>query len=93
MAEIDAIFAAMERTERTDISSDGLAVTYVQRTAGLGFPDIVSVQVFPMTDKSGKPASALGIFSRARYGIVDFGVNRRRVNHVLNTLRSSLPTA
>ncbi len=53
-----------------------------QRTALFRFPDDVSVEVMPL----GEGRSTLVMYSRARYGYSDFGVNRRRVNRWLAAL-------
>ncbi|MEM6972303.1 MAG: DUF1499 domain-containing protein [Pseudomonadota bacterium] len=45
-------------------------VTYVQRSAVLGFPDYVSVR---------RVETGLAIWSRSRFGYSDLGVNRARV--------------
>lgn len=48
---------------------------YVVRSRVFRLPDIVTVQLAPL----GPDRSSLAIYSRARYGVYDFGVNRRRV--------------
>jgi uncharacterized protein (DUF1499 family) len=55
----------------------------VQRSAALGFPDIITVE-FVVLDAG---RSSLAIYSRARYGRYDFGVNRRRVLAWLDRLQ------
>ena len=57
----------------------------VARSKVFKFPDYITAQVFPAGD--GK--SALAIFSRAKYGIRDFGVNKARVEKWLAALQSS----
>ena len=47
----------------------------IQHTPLLRFPDIVTVEFVAL----GADRSSLAIYSRARYGISDFGTNRRRV--------------
>ena len=44
-------------------------------SATLGFPDDIWIQV----DPHGSGGAVLSIYSRARLGIYDFGVNRRRI--------------
>jgi uncharacterized protein (DUF1499 family) len=50
-------------------------IVYIQRSAVLRFPDIVTVEFVPL----GAERSSLAVDSRSRYGRGDFGVNRRRV--------------
>ncbi len=50
-------------------------VTYVQRSALMGYPDYVSVRFVEIDEAH----SALAVFSRARYGSGDLGVNEKRV--------------
>jgi uncharacterized protein (DUF1499 family) len=47
---------------------------WVERSAMLGFPDIIVAQAVPRESGSG-----LLLYSRSRYGWSDFGVNRKRV--------------
>jgi len=54
-------------------------VTYVQRSAIVGFPDYVSVKAVPVQTDDGRAGSALVIYSRSRFGYGDFGVNEARV--------------
>jgi len=57
-------------------------VTYIQRSALMGFPDYVSVRAIP-ADGGG---ARLAIFSRLRFGSDDMGVNRARVERWLDAL-------
>jgi uncharacterized protein (DUF1499 family) len=57
-------------------------LTYIQRSAVLRFPDIVTVEFVPLGDER----SSLAIDSRSRYGVGDLGVNRRRVTAWLDLL-------
>ncbi len=52
-----------------------LFVTYIARTRLIGYPDYVSVRFLDL----GNDRATLAIFSRARFGYRDFGVNRKRV--------------
>lgn len=73
-AAFDAVALADDRVEVISGSAaDGL-VTYMQRSAFFGFPDFVSVT---FVEVSG--GSSLAIFSRARDGKSDLGVNEKRV--------------
>jgi len=57
-------------------------ISYVQRTKWLGFPDYIDVKLISISPTQ----STLAIFSRSKYGYSDFGVNKRRVNHWLQSL-------
>jgi hypothetical protein len=47
----------------------------IQHSAGFRFPDVITVEFVAL----GPEQASLAIYSRARYGKLDFGVNRRRV--------------
>src|ERR1700722_17789959 len=57
--------------------------TVIQRTPLLHFPDIVTVEFVVL----GPDRSSLAVYSRARYGRGDFGVNRKRVLDWLGKLQ------
>lgn len=65
---------------------DNTGFEAVQRTAVFRFPDDVSARAF----NAGPGKSALGIFSRSRYGLSDLGANRRRVLRWLQALEEKL---
>lgn len=56
----------------------------IQRSALFAFPDIVIAEFVAL----GPDRSSLALYSRARYGRSDFGVNRRRVERWLARLRA-----
>lgn len=58
----------------------------VERSKIFRFPDFITAQVFP----AGEGESALAIYSRAKYGIRDFGVNKARVERWLAALPAAL---
>jgi uncharacterized protein (DUF1499 family) len=62
--------------------SDGLGGQLVQRSRLFRFPDLIDLRILP----EGDGGSTLAIYSRARYGIRDFGVNRERVERWLARL-------
>lgn len=70
-----------------DDRASGGPVTWVQRSALFGFPDYISVTFVPMADGS---ASTLAVFSRARVGQSDLGVNEKRVTAWLTQLEAEL---
>ena len=55
----------------------------IQRSKLLRFPDLVTVEFVAL----GPDHSSLALYSRARYGRSDFGVNRRRVLRWLSRLQ------
>lgn len=70
-------------TQRIAGRPEELWMTYVQRTERLKFPDYVSVKIVPLEDGR----STLSVFSRARFGYGDMGVNKARVQAMLEALR------
>ena len=74
-AVLDAGLAAEEHLDRVDDGADPLYRRYVQRSAGLRFPDTVDVRVFPLSEDR----SYMAIYSRSQLGYGDFGVNRKRI--------------
>jgi uncharacterized protein (DUF1499 family) len=81
-AAFDAMALAEPRTRRLAGTPDDLWMTYVQRSRFMAFPDYVSVRIIPL----GPDRSTLAIYSRARYGQSDLGVNRARVENWLAAL-------
>lgn len=79
---IDGVAMAQPRVTRLARSADGLWATYVARSRVMGFPDYVSVRVIAQGDAT----STLAIFSRARFGKSDLGVNAARVTNWLAAL-------
>lgn len=74
-AALDRVALGDVRTKRLAGAPEDLWVTYVQRSRLMGYPDYVSVRVVPL----GPGRATLAIYSRARYGQSDLGVNRARV--------------
>jgi hypothetical protein len=56
---------------------------WLQRSAVFGFPDLVTVEIVALAPDG----SSVALYSRARYGRYDFGVNRGRVLRWLSRLR------
>ncbi len=81
LARFDAIARAQPRTQVVAGDPDSLMITYVQRSRVFGFPDYLTVKAVATEGGAG-----LIIFSRARYGRSDFGVNRARVEAWLAAL-------
>jgi len=71
----DAMILTNRRASRLAGGPEDLWATYVVRTRYLRFPDYVSVKFLDL----GNGNSTLAIFSRARFGFGDGGLNRARV--------------
>lgn len=81
LARFDAVARAQPRTRVVAGAVDGGTITYVQRSAVIGFPDYVSVKAVAVDEGAG-----LVVYSRSRYGQDDWGVNRQRVKTWLGEL-------
>jgi uncharacterized protein (DUF1499 family) len=68
---------------------DRLQAHYVARSAVFNFPDLIMVQVTPVSPNS----STLIIYSRSVYGQSDLGANRRRVDNWLAALKTKIPSS
>ena len=86
-AALDRVVAGQPRIEllQDDRASSG-PVSWVQTSAVFGFPDYVSIKVIPL----GEGQSTLAVFSRARLGVSDLGVNEKRVEAWLAELDRQL---
>jgi uncharacterized protein (DUF1499 family) len=69
---------AVDRAERRSL--------HVQRSPTLRFPDLVRAEVMTL----GADRSHITVDSRSRFGVFDFGVNRRRVEAWLSELAAVL---
>lgn len=81
----DAFLETLEGEPRlilTAETDDRLQVEFVQRSRVFRLPDVVTVAFVPLSDCR----STLAIWSRARVGAYDFGVNHRRVRRWLGRL-------
>ncbi len=74
-----AVVQADPRTELVSGEAAGCCLQFRARSCLLGLPDLISVRLVELTDGR----ASLAIFSRARYGLYDLGVNRRRVRRWL----------
>ncbi len=68
------------------LAEDGQQFDYVQRSARFRFPDIITVRFISVPPSK----STLAIYSRSVYGKSDFGVNRKRIEAWLKSLREGL---
>ncbi len=78
--------AKLPRTQEIERSDDTMQRSYVQRTALMGYPDIITVLFFDLDGDR----STLAIYSRSQYGYSDMGANRRRVQTWLRDLSKAL---
>jgi uncharacterized protein (DUF1499 family) len=78
LASLDAVARTEPRVKVLAGSTESGRITYVQRSAIIGFPDYVSV-----TAVETEAGSALILWSRARYGYSDLGVNQARLQRWL----------
>ena len=86
LARFDAIARAQPRTRVVAGDLDSLMITYVQRSRVFGFPDYLTVKAVAVDSNAGEGGTGLIIWSRARYGRGDFGVNQARVEAWLAAL-------
>lgn len=71
LARLDVVALATPRTERLAGSVAEGRITWITRTALMGYPDYTTAQVMP--------GSGLCVFARQRFGRGDWGVNAARV--------------
>ena len=82
LAALDAAVRAEPRVEVVAGSVEAHRITYVQRSAIVGFPDYISVSAVETATGTG-----LVLWSRSRYGYSDLGVNRARLERWLAAAR------
>lgn len=83
--KMHALLGAEPRTERLAGEPDGTWATYVQRSAIIGYPDYLSFHV-----EERETGSVVAIYSRSRYGYSDMGMNKKRVERVVDLLEKNL---
>ncbi len=71
LAQLDAIATATPRTKRMAGSAEAGRITWVTRSAIMGYPDYTTAQVMP--------GPGLCILGRQRFGREDLGVNAARI--------------
>jgi len=76
------------RTHLVHLDKEASQAEFEQTTRWLRFRDVITV-AFEAVDGG----AGLAIYSRARVGYYDFGVNRRRVRRWLDALEAALPRA
>ncbi len=82
---LKAIVDEEPRIQRLAEDRAGCRLELIQRSRILRFPDRISVAVMPGARSNG---SAPALYSRARFGIWDFGVNRARIRRWVRALRA-----
>ena len=75
-----------DKCQRVFGNIDGGLITFVCRSRFLGFPDYVSISL--KEHETGK--SSLSVFSRSRFGVYDFGKNKKRMKKWLQQLKSNI---
>ncbi|MDF1722358.1 MAG: DUF1499 domain-containing protein [Minwuia sp.] len=83
MQRVDALARGEDRVSAAKKAPDGLSATYVARSKVFRFPDIIDISAQPHEDGG----ATLAIYSRARYGVRDFGVNRARIEDWISRLK------
>lgn len=74
-AAVVAIAAVEPRTHLLRLDKEARQAEFVQRSRVFRFPDVITVTFEALDDSR----STMAIYSRATWGLLDFGVNRRRV--------------
>jgi hypothetical protein len=83
--ELDTIFEE-DKCQRVFGDIDDGLITFVCRSRLFGFPDYVSISF--REPETG--VSTLSVFSRSRFGIYDFGKNKKRVTKWLQQLKANI---
>lgn len=86
---LDAVKRIALAEPRTVLLSDDRAarqLAFVQKSKTFRFPDFITVEAVPVAGNK----TALAVYSRAKYGIRDFGVNRARIERWLAALTREL---
>lgn len=81
LSRLDGVIMATPRTTRLAGSLEAGQITYVTRSAVMGFPDYTTVGIY---DDQGVPY--IEINARSRFGSSDLGVNASRVKRWLAAL-------
>ena len=83
----DAFIAMSKRQPRTRVIEQRAdSEQLIQRSRVFRFPDVIDVKFFHIDDSQ----STLAIYSRAKMGVRDFGVNAARVRNWIGQLESEL---
>lgn len=82
---VDGVIQAQPRTRLLAGGVEEGHMTYLTRTPLMGYPDYVSVRVYPTATGAG-----LAIFSRARFGQSDLGKNRARLQEWMAAIEAAV---
>jgi uncharacterized protein (DUF1499 family) len=85
-AAVERVALSEPRTELTRRDEAAGQLEFVQRSKIFRFPDTITVAIYA----SGSDGSTLALYSRARVGYSDMGVNRARLQRWLDRLRAEL---
>jgi uncharacterized protein (DUF1499 family) len=72
---VDDFAQNQPRTNRIAGALGDSIITYIERSALMGYPDYITVKVSPISRSQAK----LVIRSRSRFGYSDLGINKKRV--------------
>lgn len=81
----EGALAREPRLTRTRTGLDGRQIELIQKSRVLGLPDLITVEFIALDPVR----ASLAIWSRARLGLYDFGVNRARVRRWLGLLSAA----
>lgn len=82
LERVRSIALATPRVTQVEEDSESKHIVFVARSKVFRFPDEIDVRAIDMGDGQ----SALAIYARARVGIRDFGVNKKRIEDWLSRL-------
>lgn len=85
MRALDGHILKMPRTKRMAGLPGADLITYQTNSLIFGFPDYTNVSIIGPGD-AGNAGEMIAIRGRARFGVSDLGVNRRRVEGLLDAL-------
>ncbi|MEO1329023.1 MAG: DUF1499 domain-containing protein [Pseudomonadota bacterium] len=91
LAQLDAVAAAEPRVER--LVAGPAERAYVQRSALVAFPDLISAAVVDLSGDAAAPRTGLVLYARSVYGRSDLGVNRARLERWIAALDGRLAKA
>lgn len=74
LARVAEYAASEPRVTRIDDGGDPAYAAFIQRSALIGFPDVVSVRAVALAEGG----AGLALYSRSVYGYSDLGVNKAR---------------
>ncbi len=86
-----AVAAAEPRTNLLRLDKEALQAEFEQRSKVFGFRDRITVAFIARDEgATGEGASTIALYSRSQVGLLDLGVNRKRVERWLEALDARL---